>query len=90
MFDKFFDLPTKWIIIWTALLMLATSAGAAGTTHLAIRQWPGAYRTCAQSLPNAVLMEAHKAPNGDILCKIIQTDSVERYVWLDGDGVVLK
>ena len=44
---------------------------------------------CKDANPDAVILQAYDVKD-TILCKIIDADSVERSVWLDPDGVILK
>ncbi len=90
MFDRFLNLPTKWIVIITMIVVFAFLAFVVGVGHVADLRWPSQGRLCGRAFGAAIVLDAVKAPNGNILCKIIDADSVERSVWLDSEGVVLK
>ena len=75
------------------LLAVVLFFGVVGglVTLAIVTDGPHRWDLCRDNMADSsVYLSSHEAPNGNILCKIIDADSVERSVWLDGDGVVLK
>ncbi len=60
-----------------------------GGMVLTIDSFPDPVEDCREALVTSAVISATEANNGNILCKIIDADSVERSVWLDSDVVVL-
>lgn len=61
-----------------------------GMVYAGVTQPPSPKDLCVSALPVSTIVTSTEIPNGNILCKIIDADSVERSVWLNGDGELLE
>lgn len=82
-------------VLWSlagvcVVLVIGLFASLGYLGYLIFTEGPIPYERCEDEFPEALLITAKAARNDNILCKVIGPDLVERSVWLDSEGVVLR
>ncbi len=86
---EFNSAAKSWLIGLVCLIAMGLFVWGFTVGMIALRDSKPMGR-CGSALPDSAVISAIKSDNGNILCKIIDADSVERSVWLDSDGEILR